>query len=312
MKPQLANDADIEKVIYPTIFQVKIDGVRALNLNGTLTGRSLDPFKGRGITEYFSKPEFIGLDGEMILGENPASSERLCSLTTGAMGKFKGVDMMPNLHWWCFDLINEETINQPYHRRYNALYEKLLDLQHPRLHLVPSCAVESREELEAKLAETFAAGYEGGILRNPHALIKEGRPNKHQQLMRFKPWSDSEAIVTGLTEGNANENDAETNSLGRTERSSAQAGMVPNGRVGSIQGVLLADVFDPFTKKLLFAKGLPVTVSKGEMTTAEATHYWENPKEIIGHIVKFRHMTHGTLNLPRFPNYISHRLKEDM
>ena len=312
MKPQLANDADIEKVIYPAIYQQKIDGVRALNLTGTLTGRSLDPFKGFGITEYFSKPEFVGLDGEMTLGQDPASPERLCSLTTGAMGKFKGVDMMQNLHWWCFDLLNSETVNQTYQHRYEALREKVQALQHSRIHLVSSYVIHNREQLEAKLAETFAAGYEGGILRNPNALPKPGRPDKHQQLMRFKPWSDSEVIVTGLTEGNANENDPETNSLGRTERSSAQAGMVPNGRVGSIQGVLLADVFDPFTKKLLFAKGLPVTVSKGEMTTAEATHYWENPKEIIGHIVKFRHMTHGIKDLPRFPNYISHRLKEDM
>lgn len=312
MLPQLAKDADIEKVIYPTIYQNKIDGVRGLNLNGTLTGRSLDPFKGFGITEYFSKPEFLGFDGELILGSNPASSERLCSLTTGAMSKFKGVTEMPNLSWHCFDLLNEQTMNLPYQKRYEALQERIQTLDHPRIVLVPSTLVYNREQLEENLAKSFADGYEGGILRNPNALPKPGRPGKLQELMRFKPWSDSECYVTGVTEGNANENEAMVNSLGRTERSSAQDGMVPNGRVGAIQGVLLADVFDPFTKKLLFAKGLPVTVSKGEMTTAEATHYWENPKEIIGHIVKFRHMTHGTLNLPRFPNYISHRLKEDM
>ena len=58
MKPQLANDANLATLKYPLIVQPKIDGVRALNINGTLTGRSLDPFKGFGITEYWSKPEF--------------------------------------------------------------------------------------------------------------------------------------------------------------------------------------------------------------------------------------------------------------
>jgi hypothetical protein len=57
MKPQLAEDAIIDAVRFPCIVQPKIDGVRALNLNGTLTGRSLKPFEGFGITEYFSKPD---------------------------------------------------------------------------------------------------------------------------------------------------------------------------------------------------------------------------------------------------------------
>ena len=42
-KPQLAEDAVLDKVIFPCLVQPKIDGVRAMNLEGTLTGRSLDP-----------------------------------------------------------------------------------------------------------------------------------------------------------------------------------------------------------------------------------------------------------------------------
>ena len=45
MKPQLANDANLATLKYPLIVQPKIDGVRALNINGTLTGRSLDPLR---------------------------------------------------------------------------------------------------------------------------------------------------------------------------------------------------------------------------------------------------------------------------
>lgn len=99
IKPQLAEDAVLDKVVFPVLCQTKVDGVRAMNLDGTLTGRSLDPFEGFGITEYFSKPEFIGFDGEMTLGNLPNSPDRLCSLTTGAMGRFKGVTEMADLHW---------------------------------------------------------------------------------------------------------------------------------------------------------------------------------------------------------------------
>ena len=118
--------------------------------------------------------------------------------------------------------------------------------------------------------------------------------------------------MTGVTQGEANGNDAKKNTLGRTERSSAKAGMVPNGQVGSIQGTMLADFIDPITGKLLFAKGLPITVGSGEMTVVEAIFYWSRPDAIVGHAVKFKHMTHGVKDLPRFPTYMSHRLAADM
>lgn len=313
MKPQLANDAVISDVNYPVIFQVKIDGVRALNMTGTLTGRSLDPFKGFGITEFWSKPEFVGLDGEMILGDEANSKDRLCSLTTGAMSKFKGVTETPNLYWYVFDYLTPETMKLPYVGRYNLLIRRVEQLNHPRIRIVPSVVINNRAELDAALAEAFEQGYEGGILRNPHALPKPGRPSKKkQELMRFKPWGDSEILVTGITEGNTNENEATTNSLGNTERSSSQDGMVPNGRVGSIQGTMLEDFVCPHTKKTLFKKGLEVTVSKGEMSNQEAKFYFENPHEIVGKVVKWAHMTHGVKDLPRFPVFKSLRLLEDI
>lgn len=315
MKPQLAEDAQLDLVQFPCILQPKIDGVRAMNLQGTLTGRSLDPFKGFGITEYFSQSHFVGLDGEMTLGDDPACPNRLCSATTGAMGRFKGVDEMPDLHWWVFDLVAEDTISIPYQRRYEMLrhyVEGVLGDFH-RIHLVPMYNVVDLASLKWHMGEFYDQGYEGTIIRNPRAPYKPGRATlKGQELWRVKPWADAEILVTGITEGQVNGNEAKTNTLGRTERSSAKAGMVPNGQVGSIQGTMLADFVDPITGKLLFKKGLPITVGSGEMSVAEATHYFQNPDEIVGHIVKFKHMTHGVKDLPRFPTYVSHRLAQDM
>ena len=45
-KPQLASDAVIEQVNFPTILQPKTDGVRGLNQHGKFTGRSMDEFDG--------------------------------------------------------------------------------------------------------------------------------------------------------------------------------------------------------------------------------------------------------------------------
>lgn len=311
MKPQLANDAVLERVKFPCGLLPKIDGVRALNITGTLTGRSLDPFKGYGITEYFSKPEFQFLDGEMVLGDNPASSDRLCSLTTGAMGALKGVTEMADLHWWVFDHLAD--LSKGYEDRWLTAKKYVETLAHPRIHIVPLRIVKSQDELKAAIAEYFEQGYEGAIIRNLTAPAKQGRPSKIvQEFVRIKPWQDSEMLVTGITEGNENTNEATVNRLGRTERSSAKDGMVPNGRVGSIQGILLEDCYSNITGKLLFKKGLPITISRGSMTGAEARDYFLHPEKIVDHIVKFQHMTHGVKDLPRMGGYISHRLREDM
>lgn len=311
LKPQLAEDAILDKVQFPAIAQPKIDGVRSMNLKGTLTGRSLDPFAGYGITEYFSRPEFLWLDGEMTLGNKPNCTNRLCSLTTGAMGRFKGVTEMPDLTWWVFDYLPDPSM--PYASRYNLLQVKVEELNHPRIRIVPAYEVFSIGELRRRIGEFSEQGYEGTIIRNPRAPYKPGRATlKGQELWRVKPWADAEILVTGITEGEMNQNEAKKNTLGRTERSSAKAGMVPNGQVGSIQGTMLAHFHDPYTGKLLFPKGLSITVGSGEMTVEEATHYFQNPHKIVGHIVKFKHMTHGVKDLPRFPTYISHRLREDM
>ena len=311
MKPQLANDANLATLVYPVGVQVKIDGVRALNINGTLTGRSLDPFKGFGITEYWSKPEFRYLDGEMTLGPNPASPDRLCSLTTGALGAFKGVTSMADVYLHCFDWLAEP--NLPYFQRYEMLKAYVEKLDHPRVKLVPLHIANNREELDALIARFFDEGYEGAIIRNLDAPAKEGRPSKvKQELVRVKGWMDSEMLVTGFTEGQTNTNEAKTNTLGRTERSSAKDGMVPNGMVGSIHGTMIGDCFHPITGEKLFADGLPITIGTGTMTDAELLDYFKHPEKLVGHPVKFKHLAHGTKTLPRMGNYISHRLKEDM
>lgn len=318
MKPQLAEDAILDKVQFPCWVQPKIDGVRALNTTGRLTGRSLDEFKGFGISDYFSRPEFMHLDGEMILGNKPNCTERLCSATTGAMGRIyeegnkkQLITEMADVHWYVFDDLSIPEL--AYKDRYRALMNRVTALDHPRVHLVPFQDCFNMDDLKWWIAHWAAMGYEGTIIRNPNAPAKPGRATqKGMELWRIKPWADAEILVTGITEGNQNTNEAKKNSLGRTERSSSAAGMIPNGQVGSIQGIMLADFFDPITGKLLFAKGLEVTVGSGEMSVKEATHYFEHPEEIVGHIVKFKHMTHGVKDQPRFPTYISHRLKEDM
>lgn len=311
MKPQLAEDAVLDKVIYPCGLQPKIDGVRALQLGSRLTGRSLDPFEGFGITEFFSGM-LPGGDGEMTLGDKPNSTDRLCSLTTGAMGRFKGVTEMADLHWWLFDYVTTETASMPYQERYYEL-DKQLVCKHAHLHLVPMQIIKNREDLDRAIAALFEDSYEGAIIRNLNAPYKEGRATlKGQQLWRVKPWADFEIRVTKIFAAEANTNEKKINTLGRSERSSAKAGKVAKEMLGSMEGTMLADFYDPISGRLLFKKGLLVTAGRGSMTAKEAAEYYADPTKIVGHIVKVKTMTHGVKDLPRFPTYDSHRLSQDL
>jgi DNA ligase-1 len=312
LKPQLADDADLSLLQLPCWGMPKIDGVRGLNLSPTFTGRSLDPFEGFGITERFSGEQYLGLDSEATLGDD-ITAPRLCSLTTGAMGRFVDVTEMADIHRWVFDLDRQETLAMPYEERYFEAQAVVQALADPRIHLVPYVILESIEQVAAYVGQNLEQGLEGTIIRNPKALRKSGKPTKKNwEFMRVKPFGDFEILVTGLTEGAKNTNEAKKNSLGNTERSSSKGGLVPNGQVGSIQGTMVADVHCPFTKKFLFPKGMPVTISPGKMTVAEATDYWQHPEKIVGHYAKAQHMTYGVKDLPRSATFQTLRLKQDM
>ena len=41
-------------------------------------------------------------------------------------------------------------------------------------------------------------------------------------------------------------------------------------------------------------------------------HYFENPGELVGKVVKFKSFMHGIKDLPRFPTFICLRDPEDM
>ena len=59
MKPMLASDFEEGRAQFPLFAQPKVDGVRAMNMTGTLTGRSLKKFKNKFVTKLLSHSEAI-------------------------------------------------------------------------------------------------------------------------------------------------------------------------------------------------------------------------------------------------------------
>lgn len=298
MKPMLASNYDEHKLRYPIIAQPKTDGVRALFISPTLTGRSLKRHANVHTTMKFSTPEFYGLDGEMYLGprENWISPS-LCRDTTSALNSIKG---SPDIYWKVFDLVTPDTVTLPYQARLDLLYNKVMRLNHPNIVAVPYYVVHNLEALLNLDARFLEQGFEGTILRDPRGHYKEGRSTvKEGGLLRIKRFVEEEAFVHDVIEGQMNNNEAQTNELGRTERSTHQENMEPNGLIGALS---CRDM----------KTGAMITVSAGAMTHDERKAWFQNQKQIIGKIIKYKTFPKGVKDKPRFPTFVCIRAESDM
>lgn len=306
IKPMKARDWIPEKVQFPCYYQTKIDGVRAMNLDGNLVARTLKPHNNKYITNKYSQEQYKGLDGEMYLTELGPMHSDLCRETSSALRREHGE---PDITWFVFDYVTEETINLPYEDRLFILENKVDSLCDPNIRVVPSVIIQSMSEFEELDSHALELGYEGSMLKSIKARYKEGRSDKHMQSWRIKRFIEEECLVTAIEEGNSNQNEAKVNALGHTERSTHQENMHPNGQVGKIHGILLKDMKDPVTGKVLIDKGTSIIVGPGEMTISERKYFWNNQSEIIDKVVKFRCFPKGIKDLPRFGVYVC--IRED-
>lgn len=309
IKPMLAEDWVEEKVRFPVIAQPKIDGVRALNFEGTLTGRSLKQHKNRFTTEFYSCTEYVGLDGEMA-AEHECNPD-LCRITTSALNTIEG---SPRTMWHLFDYVTSETISLPYSQRLLALFERVEKLEPQsriNLGIMPCYNVMNLEQLIELDDMWLDAGYEGTIIRDPNGLYKQGRSTvKEGGLLRIKRFIEAEAIVLGIIEGETNLNEAKTNELGYVERSTHQCNMVPNGMVGSLRCMVLKDVLD--RGKLLFESGQEILVGAGRMPHHDRALYFRDQALLVGKVIKFKTFPKGVKDKPRFPTFQTIRAASDM
>jgi DNA ligase-1 len=141
-------------------------------------------------------------------------------------------------------------------------------------------------------------GYEGAMLRAPHGIYKFGRSTlKEGHLIKLKPFEDDEAEVIGFEEQCRNDNEATTNELGRTRRSSHKENRVPRGTLGAL--VLRHSTFGDFNLGTGFDSALRQEI-------------WHNRTKYLGKLVKFRYQAIGMKDKPRIPSFLGFRHPADL
>ncbi len=302
-----------DRVKFPCLIQAKIDGVASYNRNGKIVGRSLKAHENKFTTNKWSVPELHGFCGEMTSGYNPTGND-LCRITSGDLRRHEGE---PDIHWWIFDFCTDETKELPYLERMKIASDLFLktipDSLAEKMHFVETVVVHDMQGLLEEENVYLDEGYEGAIIRDMNAPFKYGRCGKtFMGAWRIKRFIDAEFLIEEILEGEHNNNEAKTNLLGRTERSTMQENMLPNGMVGTLRGTLLEDVLDPQTKEIILKAGIKIDVAPGSMPHSERKYYFDNQNELLMKIGKFKLFPKGVKDKPRFAQFQGIRNFNDM
>jgi DNA ligase-1 len=302
-RPMLASPADMSKLRFPLWLSPKLDGIRALVINGVVMSRSLKPIPNQHVQWLFGHLE--GYDGELIVG-SPTDKDCFRNTTSGVMSR----DGKPDVNYHVFDRHDLTAIT--WEARYNSLRST------DNVHQVRHHAIHTLKDIEEYELLHLAQGYEGVMLRDPNGPYKNGRSTaKEGWLLKVKRFEDSEALVIGMEEKLHNGNEATVGELGQTKRTSHQENLVPLNTMGAL---IVRDL----------KTGVEFNIGTG-FTDEERSWWWKTgldgviansyvkndggiALELVGKdlIVKYKYFPSGSKDKPRFPSYQGIRHKEDM
>ena len=283
----LADPIDFDKVRWPLLGSVKLDGIRCFLPEGKPLTRSLKDIPNKFIRETLSAFHYDKFDGEIIVGD-PAAKDCYHVTNSAVMSR----DGEPDFTFWVFDLVHPEL---PYLERYKILEDVAL----PRVRVLDQFWLESMDELLAFEERCLSEGHEGIMLRQPQAKYKFGRSTaKGGELNKLKRFTDGEAEIIGFYEELKNNNEARINALGHTERSSHAENKEGKGTLGGFRCRELGTDAE-------FDLG-------GGFTAQMRRDFWEQRDQLLGKLVKFQHFLPGRKDLPRFPVFLGLRDRRDL
>lgn len=298
-KPMLAKDADPTKLRFPLVAQPKYDGIRACVVDGVLVSRSLKPIPNAEIQAALGRPEFNGLDGELMVGDPTAAGvfQRTGSFVRSSSKTGEA---------WAFYVFDKWDEPGGFWSRYSAAQYIVGARGNMPLLMVTSTIIVNAEALESYEAGSLAEGYEGVMVRDPAMPYKFGRSYpKDGTLLKVKRYIDFEAEVLGVFERQHNGNEAVTNALGRTERSSHAAGKTGRGDLG---GLILRALNGPHEgEQFRCGTGFNDEQRLALWQAHHGTGRSGRAEQIIGRVAKIKSFPIGVKDAPRFPVFLGWR-----
>ena len=257
---------------FPLLATPKVDGVRALMVEGQLVSRTLKPIPNRRIRTILESLLPDGADGEIYCGD-------LYTTTSTAMSS----DADGNFKFFWFDWAYN--VDMPYNRRMSSMraYVEVKEVDNRLVVPLMPHTVHDFGELYAYEKQVLDQGFEGIMLRIPSGRYKPGRSTlKEGLLVKLKRSADSEAIIIG------------------TEELMHKAGLQA-GDAGDTLGSIIARGTD----------GTEFRIGTG-YTADQRLALFLNRDKIIGKIVKYKYSEKGSKNKPRCAVFLGLRHNDDM
>lgn len=292
-RPTLAVNADFSKIQYPVYASPKLDGIRCSIVDGKALSRTLKPIPNKHIYGQLSDPRLDGLDGELIVG-SPTST----TCYNESVSNIMAFDKTPNYTYYVFDDHSNPDASYRFRRdRMRGSLDNGVWGAFPQICLLEQYLLVNEDEMLAYEAAKVEEGYEGIILRSPMAPYKFGRSTvKEGYLLKVKRFVDQDAEIIGIVEEMYNGNEAQTNELGRTKRSTAASGLSGKGTMGALH---VRDL----------ESGVDFHIGTGFTAEVRAS-MWASPP--IGQLCKYKHFPVGQKDKPRHPVFLGLRSKLDI
>lgn len=297
-KPMLAGtltDPDgsihLDAIKYPVLATPKIDGIRALIIDGGAVSRTFKPISNVSIRERLEKWLPEGADGEILAGKTFSE----CAGNVARQGGATDFEF----HW--FDWVNPvKGLTIPYRQRIHAVECHGICAKADGMTMVKVLPqlIHNEDELECFESAVLDLGYEGAMLRDPDGAYKCGRSTRNEGLLlKLKRFLDSEAEVVGFEEKMHNGNEATKDAFGRTKRSSHRENLSPLGTLGAL---VVRDI------------KTGVQFNMAGFTAEVAADIWSKRKKLVGALAKYKYFPVGVKDAPRHPTFLGFRSKEDM
>lgn len=270
---------------FPLLMSPKLDGYRAVVWGGVVYSKNMKPIRNPHVQALFGRPELDGFDGELIVGK--PCGEGVFNRTSSGVTKKDG---QPEVTFWVFEAQKADCTNEWFEARHARAKTILSEAGLDVLRLVPHVKVQNKAQADKLEAKWLAQGFEGAMARSLTGPYKYGRSTeKEGYLWKIKRFRDGEARVVRFEEAETNTNEATKDELGRTKRSSAKAGKVAKGTLGTI---IAEDV----------KTGEPMRIGPGRLTAKQRKQLWEERDVHAGRlVVKYRVFDYGAKDAARFP-----------
>jgi DNA ligase-1 len=251
----------------------------------------MKPIRSKIVQELFGKPEFNGLDAEVLYGDWAAPN--VFNLTTQVVMSTELKDEFDEdrIRLAVFDDISVDDV---YHVRLSSAAERC---DGSKVALAAQRLINCEKQLLEFEQQCLDAGYEGVMVRSIDGKYKQGRSTAKEGIIgKIKRFSDAEAVVIGFEEKMHNTNEAKTNELGRTQRSQAQEGMVGARTLGAL---------------ICECNGIRFTMGSG-FDDAGRADVWANRDKYLGKLAKFKYFAVGMKDSYRFPIFLGWRDEDDL